>query len=145
MITYAKGAAVLLAVVLLFAGGWYFRGLKAQAAAEAVSEAQSAAVAKAVLAERASGAAELTRVNTILKGYQDAPIDPVVPGIAGRLYKYEISSCAVPSTSPNPSGAVSPGPVPRGDPELERLSQAAFDAGAHDAKELTALQQVWSK
>lgn len=144
--TYVKYGAIGLLVLALFVGGWYCGSRSSKTALEGFQAAQSANTAKAVLAERASAAVELARVNTILKGYDNAPIDPVVPGIAHRVFVYaNATGCAVPSPGANPGGAIAASTIPAGDPEFERLSQAAFDAAAHDAKELIALQQAWPK
>lgn len=146
-IAYAKLGAVLLAVVLLFGGGWYFRGLKCEAAAATVSQAQSAAVATAVLAERASTAAELVRVNTVLKGYQEnAALNPVDVGLAHRVYVYaHATECSMPAAGAHPAATGSASQEPRGDPGFVGLAQAAIDACAQDAAELTALQQAWPR
>lgn len=132
----------LIAAALLLA--YHLGGDSARTALEGFQAAQAENTAKAVLAERASGAAELARVNAILKGYQDAPIDPIVPGIAHRVFLYaSAASCAVSSTPSAPGGVVTSRPVPASDSGLEQATQAVFDACERDALRLNALQAAW--
>jgi hypothetical protein len=148
-------AAVLLAIAA--GGGFHFGGLSgsvkaadAQTALEGLEAAQAENTAKAVLAERASAAAESARVNTKLKEFEDAPIDPVVTGLAARLYAYA-ASATDPAVGPVPTSSGSAGAtvkacgVPRRDPEAERLSQDAFDAGGRDAERLNLCRDVWPR
>lgn len=146
MITYLKLGGILAAIALIFVIGFRFGGMGPKAKLEGFQATQAENTAKAVLAERASAATELARVNTILRGYQDAPIDPISTGLAHRVFVYaNAAGCSVSKTGANPAAVGGAGPVPHGDPELERLSQAAFDAGTHDAKELTALQAAYPR
>lgn len=146
MITYLKLGGILALVAGLFGGGFYLGGLRSEAALEAFQSAQSANTAKAVLAERASGAAELARVNLLLKGYQDAPIDPIDVGLAHRVYVYaSAADCPVSGAGAHPAGAVSPSPQPSSDPGFVGLAQSVIDACAQDAAELTAIQQAWPR
>lgn len=141
---YAKAAALLVLVLLLFGGGYHLGGMASKTKLEGVEAAQAENTAKAVLAERASAAAELVRVNSLLKGYQDAPPDPAVVSVGSRVLQYaRIADCPMPSTGAHPAAVIGAGALPRSDPEFERLLQAAFDAADHDAKELTTLQAAW--
>lgn len=143
---YAKLGAAVLVVVLLFGAGYRVGGLASKAALEALRAEQSSNTAKAVLAERASAAVELARVNARLKEFEDAPIDPVVTGIASRLYAYTgATECAVRGTGVTTGGTIPASGIPRGDPEAKRLSQDAFDAGSRDAKRLNLCRTVWPR
>lgn len=146
MIAYAKLAGILAVVVGLFGLGFHFGGMGPTAALGRLQAAQSADVAKAVLAERASAAAELARVNGILRGYENAPIDPIVPGIAVRVLRAACPSVSqMPSAGPNASGIDAPSGIPGSDPEIERLSQDAYTAGAKDAARLELCKAAWPR
>ena len=131
----------LIAAALLLA--YHLGGDASKTALEGFQAAQAENTAKAVLAERASGAVELARVNAILKGYQDAPIDPIVPGIAHRVFIYaRAANCAVPSAGGNPGGVVSASPKSTG---FEDALQDYIDACSRDAQRLDALIAAWPK
>jgi hypothetical protein len=141
---YAKWGGIAAALLAWSWACFHQGGLGPTAALDRAREAQAELVARAVLAERASTAAESVRVNAILKGYEDAPIDPIVPGVAHRVLVYAgAAGCPVSGAAAAPSGAGGPSPRTPGDPGLERLFQALIDACAQDASELTALQQAW--
>lgn len=141
-----KLAAIAFAALVLLSVGYYVGTLRSKTAYEGLQAAQSELTAKAVLAERAAGAAELARVNLILKGYQDAPPDPIAVGLAHRVYVYaSAASCTVPSASRDPRAPVSAPAQPGGDAEAQRLLQAVFDACSADARELSALQAAWPR
>lgn len=143
--SYFKYGAIAALVIALFGFGWYGGHLEGSAAVARLQRDQAQITATAVLAERASTQAETNRLRKLVADYEASPIDPIVPGIASRLYKYTLASRAVSCAPTNTPGSSPTSPVPAGDPILERLSQAAFDAAAHDAKELTALQSAWPK
>lgn len=140
--TYVYGGIAAFLCALFF----WLGGLHSKAALEGFQAAQTENTAKAVLAERASTAAELARVNALLKGYQDEALKPVDATIAERvLYHACPAVSAVPSPGAHASGTLSPSPQPRSDPETERLLQAVFTACSADAEELTTLQQAWPR
>lgn len=140
---YAKAAALLVLVLLLFGGGYRLGGMASKTTLEGFEAAQAENTAKAVLAERASTAAELARVNAILKGYTDAPIDPITVGIATRLLEHACpASGPVPSTVAVAAGIDRATAQPRNAQAVERATQSHFDACAKDAAELAALQAV---
>jgi hypothetical protein len=144
MIAYLKYGAIAALVLALFGGGFYLGGLKSKAALEGFEAAQTENTAKAVLAERASAAVEQTRVATKLKEFEDAPIDPIVPGIAHRVFlAARPTSCPLSSPSPVASGATTPSGVSSSDREVELATQNAFDAGARDAQRLDLCRAVW--
>lgn len=146
MITYLKLGGILAAIALIFVIGFHFGGMGPKTKLEGFQAAQAENTAKAVLAERASAATELARVNTILKGYQDEILKPVDSTIAERvLYRACPAGSPVPSAGSHAGGTVSASPQPRGDPESQRLLQTVFDACTHDANQLTAIQQAWPK
>jgi hypothetical protein len=146
MIAYAKLAGILAVVVGLFGLGFHFGGMGPTAALERLQAAQAADVAKAVLAERASVAAELARVNGILKEYEDNALHPIDLHIGSRVL---VAACPaqrpLPETSPNP-GRTQPtaqgaGVDPRLGPALDRVIS---DCQA-DARQLSALQAGWPR
>lgn len=140
---YAKLGGALLVVVLLFGGGYHFGGLASRAAYEALRAEQSSNTAKAVLAERASAAIELARVNAVLKEYQDAPIDPVTVGIGHRvLYAACPASSPVPKAAADPGGAIITRAVA---PGVESALQGLVDACSRDAVRLNAIQAAWPR
>jgi len=126
---------------------WYRQGgASARAALAAFQAAQAENTAKAVLAERAAGAAELARVNTLLEGYQNAKPDPAVSGIAVRLLGAPcVAVGAVPSAGAVAATATAAGGVPGGDSAIERATEAAFDAAERDAARLNLCRAVWPK
>lgn len=144
-----KAALILGFLALVFYGGDRVGSAHATAALEAFQAAQAENTAKAVLAERAAGAAESVRVREKLKEYENALPDPVVPGIAHRVFLYaNASGCPLPSAATPPSGTVPAGRVPAGDQGSERLlelAQAAAAAAARDAARLNLCREVWPK
>lgn len=136
---YAIGAAFIAYTAMVF----WLGSLPSKEKLDHSLAQQSATVAAALLAQRKVTDAETDRLNAVVAKYEAEPIDPIVPGTAERLHDYEVRECALSSPAANTSGTSGTPAVPRSDPELERLSQAAFDAGAHDAKELAALQTAW--
>lgn len=143
VVEYAKLGGAVLVVVLLFGGGYHFGGLASKTALEILRAEQSSNTAKAVLAERASAAVELARVNAILKEYQDAPIDPVTVGIGHRVLY-----AACPASSPVPKAATDPGRsiITRAvAPGVESALQGLVDACSRDALRLDALQAAWPR
>lgn len=137
--------------------GYHFGALKgaaqadsARTALEGFQAAQAQNTAKAVLAERAAGQAELVRVNGILKGYEDAPINPVDLSLSGRLFKYtdataHAADCPVPKAGPDPAAARDPATKPASDGAVRQATAAVFKACALDAAELSALQAAWPR
>jgi len=146
VIVWAKVGGILLAVALCFAGGWYCGSLRSKTAYEALQAAQAENTAKAVLAERASTAAELARTSAILKGYQDAPIDSVALSVGSRVFKYaNAASCSLPQAAADPGRAPSAAPLPVGPSEVERALADLAVACSEDARELAALQAAWPR
>ena len=146
MIAYAKLAGILALVIGLFAAGYHFGGMGPKTQLEALRAAQDADVAKAVLAERASMAAELARVNGILKGYEDEALHPVDLHIGSRVL---VAAC--PAEHPMPEAGGDPGraqpatQVPGVDPRLgPALDRVIADCQA-DARQLSALQAAWPR
>ncbi len=143
----------LAAALAVFVGGFYLGTLhggeqaaRSKTALQALQAAQAADVAKAVLAERASAAAELARVNGILKEYEDNALHPIDLHIGSRVL---VAACPaqrpLPETSPNP-GRTQPtaqgaGVDPRLGPALDRVIS---DCQA-DARQLSALQAGWPR
>lgn len=131
-------------MLALFLGGWYCGSLKSKAALDHSLAAQQATVAAALEAQQKISDAEEARLNAVIAKYETDPIDPIVPGTAQRMHDYEVRECSVSSPSAVAGGTVIAPTVPRSDPEFERLSQATFDAAAHDSKELAAIQAAWN-
>lgn len=145
-ILYAKLGGALALIVGLFMAGYHFGGLSSKAAIEGFQASQAENTAKAVLAERVSAATELARVNTIIKGYQDAPINPATVSLGSRVLQYaRVADCPLSVPSANTASPGSASPQPRGDGRVEQAVTAVFEACAQDAAELTALQAVWPR
>lgn len=126
--------------------GWYGGSLRTKS----VMARQAAATAQTVAAQEAKQLqhtdAEEARLNGLVKQYEDASLTPVAAGTADRLFKYiTIHSCPVSSPSATAGGVVSPAGVPASDPEVERLSQGAFDAAGRDSLRLGLCQQAWPR
>lgn len=145
-LTYVKIGAVLALLGAVAAGGYHFGGMASKTALEGFQAEQSANTAKAVLAERAAGAAELARVNAILKGYQDASIDPIALSVGSRVLEYaRVADCPVPGAGGHPSGTPSASPVTSSASEVGQALTDLAVACSQDAAELTALQAAWPK
>jgi hypothetical protein len=133
-------------IVGTLAFAYHLGGDSARTALEGFQAAQAANTAKAVLAERASGAAELARVNAIVKGYEDAALSPVTVGIGRRVL---LAACPtshpVPQTSPVTGGAVPARPVPASAAGLGEALDRYTAACQRDALRLNALQAAWPK
>ena len=138
-------------LIALIVAGWSWfcfhqGGLSSTGKLEALQAAQAEGVAKAVLAERAQGAAELARVNAVLKEYENAPIDPIAIGLAQRVYQYaRVASCPVSKTSTDTPGTVQPSPQPPDPQSVERALDAHIQACSADAAQLNALIEAWPR
>ena len=139
-----KLAAAIAAVAAWSWVCYHAGGNSGRTAVEALRAAQSQAVAKAVLAQRASGEAELERVNAILKGYEDALLHPVDLHIGSRVL---IAACGVgspvPKAAPDPGRTGDPAGITGSDPRLGPAIDRVVQAGKRDASKVTALQQAW--
>lgn len=145
-LTYIKIGAAVVVLGVVSGASFHFGGMASKTALEGFKAEQSANTAKAVLAERASAAAELSRVNAILKGYQDAPIDPIALSVGSRVLEYaRIADCPVPAARSDSGGVASTGKVPIGPSEVGQALTDLAVACSQDAAELTALQAAWPK
>lgn len=143
---YIKIGAFVALLAAVAAVAYHFGGMSAETALADFREAQSANTAKAVLAERASAAAELARVNAILKGYQDAPIDPIALSVGSRVLEYaRVAACPVPAAGINPGATPSPSPVPISSSEVGQALTDLAVACSQDAEQLNALIAAWPK
>ena len=137
---------ILLAAIALVAIGYRQGGNSARTALEAFQAAQAENTAKAVLAERAAGKAELDRVNTVLARYQNETLHPVDLHIGQRLL---VAACPTVGPVPEPhanTGATESAPEiadidPRLGPAIDRV---IADCQA-DALTLSALQAAWPR
>ncbi len=146
ILSYLKWGAILGLAAALFGLGYRFGGSSARTALARFQAAQAMNTAKAVLAERAADTAETARVNAILKGYEDAPIDPVALTLGNRVLEYaRVADCPVPKAGGNTGGTPSPSPVAVGPSAVGRALDALTEACAEDAAELTALQAAWPR
>jgi len=142
IVTWLKLAGA--AALLIWA--YHLGGDASQAKLEALEALQSSNTAKAVLAQKAASDAEEARLNSVIAKYEATPIDPVAIGLAGRVLQYaRLTECPVSQTATTAGGTGNTPTKPPGDPELERLSQAAIDACDHDAHQVIALQQAWPR
>lgn len=141
VVTWIKVIVIAAALWLAF----YLGTLKETAALEKDHADMAEATTKALLAEQAKSATELDRVNQIVRKYEAQPIDPVVAGVARRLFKYTIQDCPMSAAGRDASGAAAASGVPGGNPEVERLTQQAFDAGARDSARLELCKATWPR
>lgn len=139
-IKLAVGAVLLAAI---FGLGWHLGGLKGQADLARLERDQAQTTATAVLNERASALAELTRLQKVVAGYENAPIDPISVGIGHRVFLYAgAAGCPVPQAAPHPDGALAARPKPSG---FEDALQGFVDACSRDARRLDALIEAWPR
>jgi hypothetical protein len=133
---------------LLFGGGWYCGELRGSDRIAQQSATQSAVVAARVQAEQAQSRSEIQRLNAVVAKYvaQEGTPDPIVAGVAGRLFKYKILTNTVSCPAAPAPGASSASGVPPSPEEPERFiaaSQAVFDAAARDAARLNLCREAW--
>jgi hypothetical protein len=134
-------------LLAVFAGGLYLGGLRSKAALETFEAAQAKNTATAVLAERASAATELARVNAIVARYENEALTPLPdPSTAVRVLERACpAERAVPKTGTDTPGTGNASPQPGGDSEAARLLQGLIDACARDASQLNALIAAWPR
>lgn len=136
---YARIAGIVLAVVFIFGAGWYFRGLKATAAAEAIQAANAISLAKAYQDREAAQQAKQAAYD---KEIDDLKTDALnYPTVAVRM-------CPPVSTVPaaNQRGQVLPAPagVGKGNP-IEVPSSSRQDIGPSLFGLADALDQIAAK
>jgi len=137
----------LVLIVALLAGvfwaGWHLGGLSSKSALEGYEATQAQDTAKAVLAERASNEAELAKRDAVIKGYENAPIDPIVTTAAHRVYVYaSAAGCPLPQAAAVAGGADAPAAVPASPGAVERALDEYIKACDSDARRLAALQAL---
>lgn len=155
---YAKLGAALLVVVLLFGAGYRVGGLRSaaqlsayKAAVEAQHVAQLEAVVKTMDEHDQQAAAQHAADRRVIDAYDlQKSLPPATAGLVERMRFVEAAACGagdrvVPSTGPVASGVHAAGGIPRGDPEGDRLLQAALDAADHDATRLNAMRLLAPK
>lgn len=144
MITWIKVGGILAAVIAVFFAGYHFGGMASKTALEGFQAAQAENTATAVLAERASTTAQLAHMNAIVKGYQDAPPDPIVATAAHRVFVYATGAagCAVPRAAPLAGGAPAAAAVALGPSRVEQALGTYIAACAGDASRLAAVQAL---
>jgi hypothetical protein len=145
-ITVLKCGAIAAVLVGLFACGYHMGSANGRADVEALRAAQAAAVAKAVLAEKAASDAEHARQAGIIEDYEHALLHPVDLHIGRRLL---VAACpgaaAVPETGPNPGSFGDPAAVAGGDPGLGPAIDRVIAACRDDASQLSALIEAWPR
>lgn len=144
-LAYAKWGGIAALALALFGGGWYFNGLRWADKLDKDHADLAASTTAALITQAKDKQTQIDRLNAAVAHYESLPPDPVVTGVASRLYKYTLRDCAVPGAPAVAPGIVSPGGVPGGNQEAERLSQLAFDAAGRDAARLDAVIGVWPK
>lgn len=147
MIVWAKVGGILAAVAAVFFVGFHFGGMASKTALEGFLATQAQNTAKAVLAERASTAAQLATQNAVIKRYENAPPDPVVTTAAHRVFIYATgaASCPVSGAAPGAGGASAAAAVAIGPSAVEQALGAYIAACAGDANRLAALQALAPK
>ena len=117
-----------------------------RAAAESACEAKFAKASQlAAIAYEADKEAERVRQRKNDEKVANAiqAFNPVSAGLAGRLYYYQVRSCALPGT---PAASSLPGQASGesgGAAEIERATQEVFDAATRDAIRLNGARDGW--
>lgn len=141
--TYLAGlkyGSILAVLIGIFVTGYHFGGMASKTALEALRAAQAKTLSDALLKERQDGDARAAKLQGIIDHYESAPIDPIVVGLAHRLYAHPTASCPLPAANPDPGPAAPVAAQPGGDGGvIEAATQRVFDACAADAKQLSAL------
>ena len=132
----------LVGLAVVFLAGVYVGHLQGSAQVARLERDQAQTTATAVLAERASQAAETDRLTKAVADYETASLTPVDPGVAHRVYLYALSQCPLSSPASAPAGTQR---APAEPPGFERALQGYVDACARDALRLNAIQAAWPK
>lgn len=89
--------------------------------------------------------AELDRLRGVVSLYEKhlSDSDPIVPGLAHRVFVYAACPDDLPQASPVAPRAGGPAEDAGGATAVERATQAVFEAARADAQQLSAIQQAW--
>jgi hypothetical protein len=130
------------AIVGLLAFVYHAGGNGPRAALERDHAAMAEAATQALLAQRSAQEAEATRINKAVTDYENAPLDPIAPTIARRLYIAAAGGCAVPSSPTVASGTQAPAAQPLGPAGVERALGGLIEACAEDARQMNAMLEL---
>ncbi len=140
--------AKLVGVAAICFWAYHLGGLSGKAQVAALQASQSAAVSKALQAQAATTAKQVADLQGAVAQYEQQlqTPNPIDIGLAHRVYLFASASCpTVPKATTAAPGTSQPSAQPTGTEELERLAQAAIDACAADAEQLSAIQQAWPR
>lgn len=157
-LTYIKLGAAVVALAIAAGAGFHFGGLSAddklnayKTAVEAQHVAQLQAVVNTMTEHDKQAAAQHAADQKVIDAYDlQKSLPPITAGLVERMRLIEAASCraghsVLPGAGPVAGGADAASGVPAGDPEGDRLLQAALDAAAHDAARLNAVRQLAPK
>jgi hypothetical protein len=139
-LTYAKWAAI------AGVGVWIYHlgGASDRAALAAQHAAQLQAVVKAMDENAREAAAAQAHLQGVIDAYHATPIDPIVPGIAHRVYVVAAGTCSgrVPEARSVAPGTQAPAALPIGPSNVERSLGDYIAACASDAAQMKAMIQL---
>ncbi len=140
---YAKIGAAALIIAVLFGSGYHLGGMASRTALEADHAAMAQAATTALLEQRKQAEAESTRINKAVSDYENAPIDPIVPTVARRVFLYaNRTDCPVPSAPAVASGTQAAAAVAIGPSSVERALGTYIAACSADASQMKAMLEL---
>lgn len=143
-LAYLKIGGIIALVAGLFGLGYHFGGLSFKTALEANHAAQLQAVVNRLDENARAAAADHAHLQGVIDAYLAKPIDPIVPGIAHRVYVFAASACGggVPQAATLAGHVPGPTPIALGPSEVERRLDDYIRACDQDARRLTAVQAL---
>lgn len=157
-LTYIKLGAGAVLLALVAGASYHFGGLSSddklnayKTAVEAQHAAQLQAVVDTMTEHDKQAAAQHAADQKVIDAYDlQKSLPPITAGLVERMRLVEAASCraghsVLPGAGPVARGTDAAGGVPGGDPEGDRLLQAALDAASHDAARLNAVRQLAPK
>jgi hypothetical protein len=139
----AKLGGALALIAVLFGAGYHFGGMASKTALERDHADMAAATVNALLAQRAQATADHNRLQEVIDRYDATPPDPIIPGLAHRVYVYATAHCGgVPQSGSVAPGTEAPTPVPIGHSSVESALGDVLSACSADAAQMTAMIQL---
>ena len=131
---------------LTYGVAFHLGGNGPRASLAALRAAQSETVARAVLAEKASGDAELGRVNAILRKYENESLNPIDLHISTRLFRAACPTRGpLPQTVSHTAIPSAPTPIASVDSRIGPALDAVISNCQADAKQIIALIEAWPR
>lgn len=150
-LTYIKLGAEALVLAAVAGASFHFGGLskddelnRYKTVIEAQHVGQLQAVVKTMDEHDKQAAAQRAADKRVIDDYDlQKSLPPITAGVVQRMRLVEAASCRADGSLVSGAGSVAGGTdaaagIPRGDPEGDRLLQAALDAAARDASRLYA-------